>query len=60
MRNHPDVEEFKSRIVKTFFNVLKHVKYYTYWMIKQLSWDMERSTKIIIIRHNGTGIRKKQ
>lgn len=45
MRNRPDVEEFKSRIVKTFFNVLIHVKYYTYWMIEQFSWNLERSTR---------------
>lgn len=45
MRNHPDVKEFRSSIVKAFFNVLKHVKYYTNCMVEQFSWDMERSTR---------------
>lgn len=45
MRNHPDVEEFKSSIVKTFLTYFKHLKYYTYSMIEQFSWDMERSKR---------------
>lgn len=32
-------------LLKPFLTYFKHVKYYTYWMTEQFSWDMERSTR---------------